>query len=249
MNKLEQAIILAAGSSQRLKSLTSDKPKSFLEINGTKIIERHLDFLSKVGIKKVLIVVGFMKEKFKTLIGNSYNDLEICYIDCDEYYKWNHSWSFFLTREVIEQSNQNLIIVHADTYYEFETLKKLVSFNCNDVVLADPDFKIKTNDELLVYGQDGFVRNIDAIDNKGDRIIGEFIGLHKMSLLFFTEFCNFLDAFFVENDKKQGYDKLLGLFVNYSDIKLQYLEIFENWVNINYKEDYLQAKKIGESSK
>ena len=51
-------VILCAGKATRLKNLPFNKPKSLLEIAGRPIIEYQLSYFKKVGIKKVIIVVG-----------------------------------------------------------------------------------------------------------------------------------------------------------------------------------------------
>ena len=52
-----QGLILAAGDSKRLSSLTKDMPKSFLEISNKKIIYYHLEYFSSIGLQHVTIVV------------------------------------------------------------------------------------------------------------------------------------------------------------------------------------------------
>ena len=123
-----QALILAAGDSKRLKSLTKDMPKSFLEINNKKIIEHHLDKISESGITTATIVVGFMKEQFKKEIGFKYKNINIEYIDCDEYSSWNHGWSFYLSKRQIIKNNKNVLVVHADTFYDYELLDLLLKY-------------------------------------------------------------------------------------------------------------------------
>ena len=52
---IKQAMILAAGMGSRMKELTSDIPKPMLEVSGTSLIERHLNYLYQNNIKKVVI--------------------------------------------------------------------------------------------------------------------------------------------------------------------------------------------------
>ena len=54
-------IILASGRGSRLKSLTKDKPKSFIEINGKRIIDRIID--NSKYFNETIIVAGY-KSKF-----------------------------------------------------------------------------------------------------------------------------------------------------------------------------------------
>lgn len=67
-NTPKQAIILAAGFGMRMVPINTEVPKGLLEINGEPLIERIINQLHDIGIKKIYIVVGFMKEKYEYLI-------------------------------------------------------------------------------------------------------------------------------------------------------------------------------------
>lgn len=67
-NKPRNAIILAAGYGMRLIPVNINTPKALLEINGEPLIERLIKQLHEVGIKKISVVVGFMKERFDYLV-------------------------------------------------------------------------------------------------------------------------------------------------------------------------------------
>lgn len=67
-NTPKQAIILAAGFGMRMVPINTEVTKGLLEINGEPLVERIINQLHEVGIKKIYIVVGFMKEKYEYLI-------------------------------------------------------------------------------------------------------------------------------------------------------------------------------------
>lgn len=62
------AIILAAGFGMRMVPINMETPKALLEVKGEKLVERLIRQLHAVGIEKIYIVVGFMKESFEYLI-------------------------------------------------------------------------------------------------------------------------------------------------------------------------------------
>lgn len=64
----KRAIILAAGYGMRMVPINYQMPKALLEINGKPIIEHQIQQLHEVGITEILVVVGFMKERFEYLI-------------------------------------------------------------------------------------------------------------------------------------------------------------------------------------
>jgi len=239
-----QALILAAGDSKRLKSLTKKIPKSFLEINKKKIIEHHLDKLSEVGIKKATIVVGFQKELFYEVIGKKYKDISIDYVECKEYHEFNHGWSFYLGSDSIRENKEEIVVVHADTFYDTEMLEQLMQNDRKNMLLVDPLYTIKTNDELLVYGANGKATSTHFSHESVGNSIGEFIGLHKFDFETYEKFIEFLEDYFKINGKSVGYDRILGDFIAKGLAKINYKTTNLSWININYLEDYEYAKKL-----
>ena len=61
---MKNAIILAAGKSNRFAPFTYEKPKGLFRVRGEILIERQIVQLQKAGIYEIYIVVGYMKEKF-----------------------------------------------------------------------------------------------------------------------------------------------------------------------------------------
>ena len=64
--KNNHVVIIAAGASKRIARLTKHKPKSFLEIEGKRVIDYHLDTLHRRGINDI-IFVNHMKTSLNLL--------------------------------------------------------------------------------------------------------------------------------------------------------------------------------------
>lgn len=58
------AIILAAGKTNRLAPFTYERPKGLFRVKGELLIERQIEQLQAAGVEDIYIVVGYMKEKF-----------------------------------------------------------------------------------------------------------------------------------------------------------------------------------------
>ena len=58
------AIILAAGKSNRFAPFTYEKPKGIFRVRGEILIDRQIEQLKEAGIDEIVVVIGFMKEKF-----------------------------------------------------------------------------------------------------------------------------------------------------------------------------------------
>ncbi|GHV37924.1 choline kinase [Synergistales bacterium] len=66
--KVDNAIILAAGFGLRCVPLTYETPKGLLTVYGKPMLERQIEQLLEKKISEIIIVVGYMKEKFDYLI-------------------------------------------------------------------------------------------------------------------------------------------------------------------------------------
>ena len=65
-----QAIILAAGMGRRLGEYTKDNTKCMVPVNGVRLIDRVLNQLSELDLKRVVIVVGYKGKELVDYIGN-----------------------------------------------------------------------------------------------------------------------------------------------------------------------------------
>ncbi len=74
-----EAIVLAGGRGVRLRHLTENNPKALVEIKGKSLLEYTLDNLVIAGVKKTVIVIGYLGEKIKEKIGKEYKGMEIVY--------------------------------------------------------------------------------------------------------------------------------------------------------------------------
>jgi N-acetyl-alpha-D-muramate 1-phosphate uridylyltransferase len=80
MGKIEAAFILAAGRGERMRPLTDTTPKPLLEVGGRRLIERHLQALARVGVRRVVINIAHLADCFEPALGDgSRYGLEIRY--------------------------------------------------------------------------------------------------------------------------------------------------------------------------
>ena len=65
--RVDNAVILAAGSATRFIPLSLEQPKGLYEVKGEKLIERQIQQLMEAGIRDITIVLGYKKEMFAYL--------------------------------------------------------------------------------------------------------------------------------------------------------------------------------------
>ena len=107
--KVNNAVILAAGSSTRFIPLSLEQPKGLFEVRGEKLIERQIEQLQNAGIKNITIVLGYKKEMFFYL-EDKYG---VKFIINDSFNIKNNIESLYLAKEELK----NTYICVSDSYY------------------------------------------------------------------------------------------------------------------------------------
>lgn len=80
-----KAIIFAAGLGTRLNSITADKPKALVEVNGIPLLELAIRKLRHYGFKDIIVNVHYFSEQIKTFIKDlKYNDVKVSVSDESE---------------------------------------------------------------------------------------------------------------------------------------------------------------------
>jgi len=74
-----EAIVLAGGLGTRLRSVVTDLPKPMAPIGDKPFLEYILEYLSKNGINRVVLSVGYKWETIKDYFGNIFEDIELVF--------------------------------------------------------------------------------------------------------------------------------------------------------------------------
>jgi dTDP-glucose pyrophosphorylase len=70
VNKIDRAVILAAGRGTRMRELTADLPKPMIEVRGKPVLEHIVEGLRDAGVRRFLIIVGYHAETVRNFFGD-----------------------------------------------------------------------------------------------------------------------------------------------------------------------------------
>lgn len=116
------AIILGAGKGTRMnKGNASPIPKVMFEMAGEPVIRHSVDAIKNVGIKKIMVVVGYKKEMVEDYLGD-----EVEYAEQAEQLGTGHA--AMMAEKNLKGKAEALIIFYGDNpLYRPESIQKLIS--------------------------------------------------------------------------------------------------------------------------
>jgi len=83
--RINTALILCAGFGKRLNPITLNTPKPLLEIKDVSMLERCINLIEKLGIKKILINTFYLKDQFSVFLNSKNFNIDIKIIEDGEY--------------------------------------------------------------------------------------------------------------------------------------------------------------------
>ena len=213
-----QAIILAAGMGKRLKELTQNNTKCMVKVNGVSLINRMLHQIQKQNVDRIVIVVGYEREKLKEYIATLGITRPITYIDNPIYDKTNNIYSLSLASDYL--CEDDTLLFESDLIFEDSVLDSLV---------RDPRPTLALVDKYESW-MDGTCVKLDEDDNieafvpgkkfKFDEIKDYYktVNIYKFSKDFSnTHYVPFLDAYQKALGENEYYEQVLRVITMLDD--------------------------------
>jgi len=175
-----RTIIMAAGTSQRLRPLTEDIPKTLLTLGEKSILEHILDAAVKSGLQHFDIVTGHghpAVEEAALDYTTRHPEVNINLIYND---KFDSAGNVVSMRAAEEVFDENFILINSDTIFHADILKRLVESEHENAMVID-DFKELGEEEMKVTidADENITRVHKSLNPKESH--GEYIGVLKLS--------------------------------------------------------------------
>jgi choline kinase len=175
-----KAIILAAGRGSRLKSMTDDRPKCLVEVQGRRLLDIQIAALSDAGIAEIAIVTGYRREMLALPDVKEFHN--------PDWARTNMVASLACAAEWLEQDV--CIVSYSDIFYPAAAPKLLVDHTADLAITYDPDWRkqweARFGDPLLdaeTFRLDatGNVAEIGRKPQRVEEIEGQYMGLLRFA--------------------------------------------------------------------
>lgn len=210
--KVDNAIIMAAGTASRFAPLSYEKPKALIEVKGEVLIERQIKQLQEAGIKEIIIVTGYKAQQFEYLKEKYGVNL----VHNPEYLTRNNNSSIYVVRNYLKNS----YICSSDNYFFDNPFERDV----DESYYASIYVEGQTN-EWCIEEEGDWIKDVVVGGNDSWIMLGHVFWSESFS----NKFLSILEK---EYDKEETKDKL------WESIYIQHIEELPMKIR-KYRSDYI----------
>jgi L-glutamine-phosphate cytidylyltransferase len=227
---------MAAGKGSRISSITKSEPKSFLKLGDKTLIDHQIEALLNCGIRKIVIVIGYCSQLFKSKYSNNPN-IEL--VINPFYENSNVLASVWFAKQYLFDG---FYFMHADTFFEETILKEIIK-NEHNIVLAVKK-KLSVEEEMKVQVNKNKITMINKTMDC-NLAYGEFIGLAKITEQAAQSLIPVVEHK-IEYEKaiNDYFESVLQEMININ-VEVDYIDIGNRMaIEIDFPEDYQEAKML-----
>lgn len=241
-----QAIILAAGMGKRLGELTKNNTKCMVEVNGVKLIDRVLTFLSHLDLKRIVIVVGYQAQNLVQYIENQYSNLNIEFVENPIYDKTNNIYSLALAKDKFKEDDT--LLLESDLIFEESMLRKLVDNQQPDIALVAKYEKWMDGTMVTIDNDCNILNFISKKEFKQSEVDSYYktVNIYKFSKSYINnQYLPLLEAYCQMKGNNEYYEEVLRVLTMIDKSSLKALPIGdEKWYEIDDIQDLDIAETI-----
>lgn len=242
-----QAIILAAGMGRRLGELTQNNTKCMVPVNGVRLIDRMLNQLSALNLKRVVIVVGYKGKELVDYIGNRYADrLKIEYAENPVFDKTNNIYSLSIVKQQLQEDDT--LLIESDLIFEDKMFEMILSDTYPNLALVAKYETWMDGTMVRIDNDNNIVNFVPRKAFNYDEVGSYFktVNIYKFSREFSEQvYVPFLDAYCKVMGNNEYYEQVLRVITLLDKAELKALPIGnERWYEIDDVQDLDIAENL-----
>ena len=148
MHKVDNAVIMAAGTASRFAPLSFEMHKALITVKGEVLIERQIRQLKEAGVPEIYIVTGYKSEQFDYLK----EKFGVHLVNNSEYLVRNNNSSIYAVKDILK----NTYICSSDNYFSENPFESEVSDCYYAAVYADGE----TKEWCMDYDEDEVITDV-----------------------------------------------------------------------------------------
>lgn len=224
-----QAVILAAGEGLRLADRRG-RPKCLRQVGGVPLVHHQLSALVSVGIRDVVIVVGYEQDQIRAAVGTAAR-----YVVNDRFAETNSMYSFLLAGDEV---HDDLIVMNSDVFFHPGLLARLLALD-GDALLYDSGSG-QDAEQMKVQVAQGRLVEMSKI-MRSDLVCGENLGMLRLSSTAAEDAVAAARAIAANGGEREWLATAINRIA--FDHRIQCLDVAGwPWVEIDFPEDLARAR-------
>lgn len=188
MYKVDNAIIMAAGTASRFAPLSFERPKALIKVKKEILIERQIRQLKDAGINEIIVVTGYMAEQFDYLE----EKFGVTLVHNPLFLTRNNNSSIYAVKDYLKNS----YICSSDNYFLDNPFEKMVDESYYSAVYASGE-----TDEWCIETENDVIKKVVVGGKDSWVMLGHVFWSEEFSR-------QFLDILLREYELPDTYDKL-----------------------------------------
>ena len=190
-------IIYAAGQNRRFGSTLNGKPKGLENVGNRMLIEYGLSWMVRYNPLEIIIVVGYKKELFKEVLGESYKGVPLKYVYNKYYNLQGNMSSLWVVREYCDEDT---IFTVSDLICNKNNIDTFMSNKSSSKILVDRNKKLYSDpDPVKVSISNGKINKILKM-MPIEEINGIAIGIYMLSKEMMELLLNKIENYFSDDN-------------------------------------------------
>lgn len=230
-----KAIIFAAGVGRRLQGITQGRPKCLIEIGGRTLLSRHVEYLGRLDVRPVVVVVGYAQDRIRQAMEADPFAHEIRYVVNEQFTRGSIT-SLWAARV---EMNDDVVLMDADVLYAPTILARLLHSSFPTALLMDETVK-QESEECMIAAKAGRVLTLSKTLPPAYEEAGEGVGFLKVQNQDLPVLLQAVQAHMDAGSLDMEYeDALTGFF---EKVLVGYEKIGGMpWIEIDFPEDLSRA--------
>lgn len=227
-----KSVILAAGKGERLDPLTQTRPKSFMPILGSTVIERIISFLENSSIKDILVVIpNEYPEEYKDFFQKISKKYGVRLVTQDISIYGTAAALKTISKEV----NEEFILVYGDILVEEKAIRSILASQSSNAILGVAVSKPQEYGVLISENNKFLSRILEKPSNPPTNLING--GIYKFS----TDIFSYLDK--IEKSDRGEYELTDAVNLMATENKVEIVKYDGVWMDIGRPWDVIDANK------
>ncbi len=239
-----KAVILAAGVGRRLGTAGGGAPKCLLRFGGKSLLQRHLENLRRLGVRRVVVVTGYRQDAVAAALRDLAPAMPVVALFNPDY-RQGSLLSLHRARDHL-QDGADVLLMDADVLYEPRLLARLLDTKKANCFLLDRDFEPGDEPVKLCVAGGALVEFSKKIaQNQHYDYQGESVGFFRFDAAVAARLAVRAAAYIAAGQRQAPYEEAIR------DLLLETPEAFGfedvtgcAWIEIDFPADVARAQAL-----